>query len=701
MNIASVRGFAEIAPEPVEVVSSSRRGPSNGGATAGERTTLRRLTIAVALLAAILQATPAAAGSRAGPRKATAPGPAEPATIAHNAQVLQELPFSDRQDYDDAQRGFIATLPDLTIVREDGTIVFSLQEFEFLQQPEAPATVNPSLWRHAQVNLTHGLFQVTERVYQVRNFDLANMTIVEGQSGVIVIDPLTATETSKAALELYYQHRGVRPVKAVVYTHSHHDHYAGVKGVVSEADVLSGDVTVLAPEGFLDAAVSENVYAGTAMSRRASYMFGYLLPKTATGTVDDGLGKSQSVGTVSLIAPTDTITRSGETRNLDGVQIEFVMAPETEAPAEMTLYFPELRVLDAAEIACPLMHNTLTPRGAQVRDPRKWAASLDELIARYGSQADVLIASHNWPRWGRGPAVQLMADQRDLYKFMNDQTLHLLNQGYVPVEIAEVIKLPASLAKLWYVRDHYGTLKHNVKAVYQRYLGWFDGNPANLDPLPPVEAARKYVEYMGGASVVTARAQQDFKHGEYRWVAQLMNQVVFAEPDNVEARKLQAAALEQLGYQAESPIWRNFYLSGAQELRDGLAPAPGGAATGSADTIRSMTIPLLFDYWGVLLDAAKANGQRMLLNWTFTERNESYALNLSNSALTHHPGLDPAADASFTLARATLNAILLGQTDFQTEVKAGRIQAVGNVQKLAELMGMLDKFEPQWPIVTP
>ena len=628
---------------------------------------------------------------------------AEPATRDHNAAVMQELPFADRQDYADAQRGFIATLPSVTIKTDTGKVAWALTGFEFLQQAEAPASVNPSLWRHAQLNMNSGLFRVTDRVYQIRGFDMANMTIVEGETGVILIDPLGSAETAKAGLELYSQLRGAKPVKAVIYTHSHHDHYAGVRGVISDADVLDGDVDVLAPEGFLEAVISENVTAGTAMTRRASYMYGLFLPVGERGLVDVGLGKAQSMGTVGLIAPTDTVSETGERRFIDGVEIQFQMVSGTEAPSEMTLYLPQFKVLDSAEIACPMLHNVLTLRGAQVRDPKKWAASLNEIIALYGDKTDVLIAQHNWPRWGQEDAVQLLADQRDLYEFINDQTLNLMNQGYTSMEIAEMIELPESLSQLWYVRGYYGTLSHDVKAVYQRYLGWYDGNPANLNPLPPAEAAEKYVEYMGGADSVLAKARQDFNNGEYRWVAQVMSQVVFADPDNAEARYLEADALEQLGYQAESAVWRNVYLTGARELRNGIPTAPGGSGSASADTIRAMTIPLFFDYWGVRLNAGRASGKSFVINWTFTDLEEQhYALNLSNCALTYRTGwLDPEANAAFALERATLDAVALGQTTFAAEVQAGNIVVEGNGQKLSELLAMLDTFSPVWPIVTP
>ncbi len=652
------------------------------------------LLVAGALAVPALLA-PGGASADPGPRKAAvpSPAPAEPATAWANAQVLQQLPFADRQDYTDASKGFIATFPDVTMVNDQGAVVYTLRGFDFLKAPEAPATVNPSLWRHAQINMNNGLFEVVPGVYQIRGFDLANMTIVEGNSGVVVIDPLEANETSRAGLDLYYAHRGVRPVKAVIYTHSHHDHYAGARGVISEED----GIPVIAPEGFVDAAVSENVYAGMAMARRASYMYGVTLPRGERGLVNAGLANAKSQGTTSFLSPTDTIQLHVDTRSIDGVDFEFVLVSGTEAPSEMTLYLPRFRVLDSAEIACPLLHNVVTLRGAQVRDAKKWAESLNELIARYGDATDVLIAQHNWPRWGKSDVVRLLADQRDLYKYMHDQTLHLANQGYTPMEIAERIQLPPSLSQLWYVRGYYGTLSHDVKAIYQRYLGWFDGNPANLNPLPPADAARKLLEYMGGPQAVTARARQDFKRGEYRWVAQLMNQVVFAYPDFAEGRYLQADALEQLGYQAESGVWRNFYLTGAQELRKGAPPEPPGTGAAGPDVVRAMPMPLLFDYMGVLLNAEKANGQRMVLNWTLTDTGERYALNLSNDALTYRGAWhDPTPTASIALTRAALNALLVG-----APVDPGAIQVTGDTTALPRLLRMFDKFKMMWPIVTP
>ncbi len=561
------------------------------------------------------------------------PAAAEPATVEQNARVLQELPFSDRQDYEDAERGFIATVPDLTVKHASGLVTWTLTGFEFLLQTAPPTTVNPSLWRLAQLNMNNGLFKVVDGVYQIRGFDLSNMTIVEGEDGIIVIDPLSVKETAKAAIDFYYAQRGTRPVKAVIYSHTHSDHYGGVRGVITDADVAAG-TQVLAPVGFLEAAVSENVFAGVAMARRTSYVYGGMLPRGERGLVDDGLGKAFPLGTATLIAPTDIVSASDLTRTIDGVDLQFYLVSGTEAPAEMTIYLPQSRVLDSAEIACPLLHNVLTLRGAQVRDPKRWATNLSSVIAMYGDKTDVLIAQHHWPRWGKEDATRLLADQRDLYEYINDQTLNLANKGYTPTEIAEMIELPESLSQAWYVRGYYGTLSHDVKAVYQRYLGWYDGVPADLDPLPTADAARKYVEYMGGPDAVMAKARKDFKAGEYRWVAQVMNQVVFAYPDDAKARYLEAAALEQLGYQAESATWRNIYLCGAQELRKGYkVPSFGGAFT--PDTIRAMTTPLVFDYWGVCLNAQKAAGVTMVIDWTFTDTGEQFALNLSNSALTY------------------------------------------------------------------
>ena len=630
-----------------------------------------------------------------------APNEATTVTAQINAALLEDLPFVDQQDFEDAQRGFIATLPDVTIKAENGYTVWTLDGYEFLDQEEAPPSINPSLWRMAQLNMNNGLFEVTDRIYQVRGFDLSNMTIVEGDTGVILIDPLSTAETARAALDLYYQERGEKPVVAVIYTHSHVDHYAGVKGVITEEDVAAGNVAVLAPAGFMEAAVSENVFAGNAMNRRFSYQYGVLLPRGEFGQVDNGLGKVNPLGAITLIAPTDTVAETGETRTIDGIEMEFMMVSGTEAPAEMTIYFPQFNALDAAEIACPLLHNILTLRGAQVRDAKLWATSLDNAIARYGDSLEVVFAQHNWPRWGQENVINYLANQRDLYEYLNDQTLRLLNHGYTGIEIAEMLQLPESLNQQWYTHGYYGTVSHNVKAIYQRYIGWYDGNPANLHALPPEEAGARFVEYMGGADAVIERAREDYARGDYRWVAQVLSQVVFADPDNEEARLLEADALEQLGYQAEG-LWRNWYLMGAYELRNGIMTPPGTGGSASPDTLQAMSIPLFFDFWGVRLNADKADGVQMIINWVFTDTAEEYALNLSNSALTYRADyLAPDADLTVTLARTTLDAITLGESTFEDEMEAGAIELDGDGQKLIDLLAMFDTFKPDFPIVTP
>ena len=629
------------------------------------------------------------------------PKDATPATAQANAAVLNELPFDNLEDFQDAQRGFVATLPEGIIKTDAGSAAWDLTAYEFLEREDAPPTVNPSLWRMAQLNMNNGLFQVTDRIYQVRGFDLSNMTIIEGDEGIMLIDPLISRETARAGLDLYYQERGQRPVMAVFYTHTHVDHYGGVKGVTSEEDVQAGKVQILAPDGFLEHAVSENVMAGTAMSRRADYMYGTYLPRGERGQVDGGLGKAVSLGNTTLIAPTDVITKTGETRVIDGVEIVFQLTPDTEAPAEMTMYFPQFNALDAAEIACPVLHNLLTMRGAQVRDANKWAYYLNEAIGLYGDEVDVVLAQHHWPRWGRDRVLRFLKSQRDLYKYIHDQTLRLMNQGYTMVEIAEMLTLPASLDQQWYNRGYYGSVNHDVKAVYQKYLGWYDANPATLHPLPPVESGIKYVEYMGGPQAVMARVREDLDKGDYRWAAQVMNHVVFAYPEDQEARNLEADALEQLGYQAEAATWRNAYLVGAFELRNG-APQPAGAGTASPDTLKAMTLPMFFDYMGVRLNGPQADGKTIVLNWDFTDTGETYILNLENSTLTYMAGRQaPDADATLTLTRATIDAITLGQTTFDEEVAAGNAKIEGDGQKLAELMGLLDSFGPMFNIVTP
>ncbi len=624
---------------------------------------------------------------------------ASPQVAEANAGVHLRLPFGDVEDFQDARRGHVGSLSDAVIRSTGGRVVWDADAYGFLDA-DCPDTVNPSLWRQGQLNAISGLFEVTDGIYQVRGLDLSNMTIVEGDTGVLVIDPLISAETAAAALALYREHRGDRPVTGLLYTHSHIDHFGGARGVVSEADVTSGRIPVYAPEGFLEHAVSENVYAGVAMGRRATYMYGALLPKSSTGQVGAGLGQTTSLGTVTLIPPTVEITHTGQEETVDGIRMVFQMTPGTEAPAEMNFLFPDHRALCMAENATHNLHNVLTLRGAQIRDPHVWASYLDEAIDLFADDADVQFAQHHWPRWGRERIVDFLAKQRDLYGYIHDQTLRLLNKGYVAAEIAEMLEMPATLEHEWHCRGYYGSLNHNVKAVYQRYLGWFDGNPAHLWPHPPVEAAQRYVELAGGAEPLLANARAAFEAGDYRWVAEVVNHLVFADPENADARELQAAALEQMAFGAENATWRNFFLMGALELREGI----GGTATSTApaDVIRNLSDEHLFDALAIQLDGPRAGVTHILLDWRFTDTGRDHHLTVENGVLTHRPGLSPRdVQATVSVERSALNEIVAGTTEIGDVLGAGRLTVEGDPMKLGELLGLLDPPDPGFAIVTP
>jgi alkyl sulfatase BDS1-like metallo-beta-lactamase superfamily hydrolase len=626
---------------------------------------------------------------------------AEPATRRANAALAAWLPFDEQTDFSEARRGFVATHVDGVIRSASGTPLWNLPAYRFLDGADAPPTVNPSLWRMARLNMNHGLFEVATGVYQVRGFDIANMTVIEGARGIIVIDPLTAAETARAALELYYAHRPRRPVLALIYSHSHVDHYGGVKGVISDADVRAGRVQVIAPAGFLEAVAGENVLAGNPMARRAQFQFGGLLRPGPRGQVDAGLGKAVARGTVGLIAPTRDITAPLETHRIDGIEIVFQLAPGTEAPAEMHMFMPAGGVLNMAENATRHLHNFCPLRGAVVRDPRLWAHYLAEALELFGDQAEVLIGQHHWPTWGRARIRDFLAQQRDLYKYVHDQTVRLMNHGWKPAEIAEVLDLPPELAREWPMRGYYGTVSHNAKAVYQRYLSWYDGNPANLNPLPPVEAAKKALAYMGGAEAALAHAREDFARGEYRWVAQVANQVVFAEPDNQAARALCADAFEQLGYQAESATWRNAYLTGARELRRGVAQlAPRSML--SPELLTAVNTSTLFDFIAVRLDPARVEGRSFVINWVLEDTGERVAQTLEHSTLTQRMDrVEPAAAASVTTPRATLVDLILRRKYVAQAVSDGVLGVKGDVALLEALFAMLDDFALMFEVVAP
>ena len=629
------------------------------------------------------------------------PKEATSAVIAAQSSMLDALPFADTADFIDAARGFLGTIEDAKVTTAQGRTIWSLAPYSFLDAEDAPPTVNPSLWRQAKLNMHHGLFEVVPGVYQVRGLDIANMTLIEGETGVIVVDTLTSIEGARAALELYYQHRGVRPVTAVMFTHTHTDHWGGARGVVDEDAVASGRVPLIAPNLFIEHAVSENIIAGPAMLRRAQYQFGPLLAKGAKGHVDCGLGKSMAAGSVALLRPTDLIMATGDTRTIDGLVFEFQMAPNSEAPAEMHFYVPRYRLLNLAENCTHNFHNLLPFRGADVRDALAWSKYLGEALQLWGGKAEAMCGQHHWPVWGAGRVDTVIREQRDLYKFAHDQTVRLMNHGLTASEIAETIALPKSLEGAWHARGYYGHIRHNVKAIYQKYLGWYDANPANLDPLPPVEAGRKYVEYMGGAASLLARAREDFARGEFRFVAQAVSHLVFAEPDNAAARALLADTLEQLGYAAESATWRNAYLFGAQELRHGMPDVPARPGM-PRETLAALRTEQLWDVLGVRLNGPKAEGKHIVLNWTFTDTGERFVLTLQNCALTYAVGVQAStADAGFTLARSTFDDIIAKAVTFPDAVAAGKISFAGNPMRLAELMSLMDEFPRMFEIVAP
>jgi len=611
------------------------------------------------------------------------------------------LDWEDREDWEAAQKGFIARLDPPLIKDSQGRTVWDLDQYSFLEEENAPPTVNPSLWRQARLNMYHGLFKVIDRIYQVRGHDLSVMSIIETDSGYIVIDPLISTECAKASMELVYEHLGKKPVVAMIYTHSHIDHWGGVKGVISQEDVAAGKVQVIAPEGFVEAAVSENVMAGNAMTRRASYMYGNLLPKGPRGQVDGGLGKTTSSGTITLIEPTITIEKTPTELEVDGVKIVFQLAPDTEAPSEMHFHFPQFKALCIAENCTHNLHNLYTLRGAKVRDAQAWAYYVNEAIELFSADTDVVFASHHWPTWGHDRCLEFLEKQRDMYKYLHDEVLRLANHGLTMLEIAEEIELPRELASEWYNRGYYGSVSHDAKAIYQRYLGWFDGNPANLHPLPPEDASKRYVEFMGGADAILSRAREAYGRGEYRWVAEVVNHLVFADPDNQAARELQADALEQLGYQAESGPWRNFYLSGAKELREGVVQSDTPSTSGG-DAVTAMSIEMIFDYMAVRLNGPKSEGHAMSIGFDFTDTARYYLLTVENGVLNHSSGKPgKTADATLTLTRAALNDVLTQSSTVQDKLSSGEIKIEGDAQKLAELFGLMDDFDPWFNIVTP
>ncbi|MEV8274756.1 alkyl sulfatase dimerization domain-containing protein [Microbacterium sp. NPDC077184] len=619
--------------------------------------------------------------------------PVSPAIEAQNAALLATLPFDDTQDFEDADRGFIAALEPAVLTRDDGRVIWDNDGYSFLQG-DAPTSVNPSLWRQSKLGAKQGLYEVVEGIYQVRGLDLSNITFVEGDTGVIVIDPLISTETAAAALSLYREHRGDRSVVAVIYTHSHVDHFGGVFGVTNEADAASGKVQIIAPEGFTSHAVEENVYAGTAMARRAGYMYGAALARGPHGQVGAGLGQTTSSGEVGLIVPNVEIAKTGETLTVDGVEIEFQMAPGTEAPAEMHFYFPRFRALCMAENATHTLHNLLTLRGALVRDPHVWSQYLTEAIDTFGERTDVAFASHHWPTWTSERVVEFLAIQRDLYAYLHDQTLRLINQGYQGAEIAESLELPPALENAWSTHGYYGSVSHNLKAIYQRYMGWFDANPGRLWPHPPAEQAKRYVDAIGGLDRVVELAQTAFDDGDFRWAATLLDNAIFTDENHAAARELYADTLEQLGYGAENGTWRNFFLSGATELRDGNFGTP--TVTAAPAIVAQLTPEQLFDSLAISVNGPKAWDLTIDIDVTLTDLEVNYRLTLHNGVLIYRQRdiLDE-PDVTLTLTKARLIAVAGG------DLTSPGLELSGDTGALGALLGVLDQGDTAFNIVTP
>jgi len=653
---------------------------------------------------AILLCAGLAAGC--GPRQPRSGSPSAPAgtaasaaTVAANRKVADSLPLGDMQDFEDTRRGFIATDDPLVIDGPDGRKAWDFSGYAFIDG-DAPATVNPSLWRQAKLNAPHGLFKVADGIYQVRGYDISNMTIIEGRTGWIVVDPLTAQETAAAAIKLARKHLGDRPVTAVIFTHSHVDHFGGVAAVLPADSAAAAAIPIVAPRGFMEEATSENVLAGIAMGRRALYMYGLALPHDATGHVDTGLGKAPSSGTVGIRTPTVLIGRTPEEMQIDGVRFVFQYTPESEAPAELTFYLPDSRAWCGAEIVSHTLHNLYTLRGAKVRDALKWSGYIDDALQRFGDM-DVVFASHHWPMWGNARIHEYLAAQRDAYRYIHDQTLRLANQGYTAQEIAEQLELPSTLRARFANRGYYGSVRHNAKAVYQQYFGWYDGNPANLDPLPPEQLGKKYVAAMGGAAKVLQQGREAIAAGEYRWAATLLNNLVFAEPANAQAKALLASAYDQLGYQAESGPWRDVYLSGASELRmgvQGTAIDPKRAAALLANT----PVERFLTSMAVRLDGPAADGKHLKFNFTFTDVGETHVVELENSVLHHRQG-EPAVDVDATvhLTRELLVRMATGEAGLKDVVMSDALQVEGSRLKLLSLLSMLDKPDGRFPIVTP
>jgi alkyl sulfatase BDS1-like metallo-beta-lactamase superfamily hydrolase len=615
-------------------------------------------------------------------------------TIELQNGLRKTLPFEDKRDFEEAKKGFIAAPPYKQIMAEAGNVAWDMGSYEWLLEGKDFDSINPSLQRQAILNMAYGLYEVIpDKVYQVRGFDLANISFIKSDTGWIVFDPLTAKETAKAALDFINEKLGERPVVAVVYSHSHGDHFGGVRGVVDEADVRNGNVKIIAPIGFMQHAVSENVYAGNAMTRRMFYQYGVLLPRNPFGHVDQSIGKNTAAGNLGLIPPTDIIKDDFEEMTVDGVKMVFQNTPGTEAPAEMNTWFPDLKAFWAAENITGTIHNIYTLRGAMVRDPLKWSKAINEALYQFGTEAQVMFASHSWPRWGNERIQEVMRTQRDAYAHLNNQVLHLANQGVTINEIHNVYHLPKSLEQNWAAHSYHGSEAHNSRAVINRYLGYWDANPATLIPLSPRDSAPLYVEMMGGLDKILAKGRELYDQGKYLYAAEILNKLVFAEPGNQPAKDLLADVYEQIGYQKESPSVRNSFLAGAYELRNGI-PQGASPKTSGPDMISAMSTGLWLDFLGIRMDADKAEGKQFVINLITPDNGEEYAVELSNSALTNIKGeLANNPDLTITMNRSDLETVMMGKATFDEQIDNGKAKLDGDRKPYDDLKAILIQFD--------
>jgi alkyl sulfatase BDS1-like metallo-beta-lactamase superfamily hydrolase len=626
------------------------------------------------------------------------PGAASATTRQANAAISARLALDDTADFERARRGLLAQIPDGVIKSTTGDVVWDARKFAFLDQA-APDTANPSLWRQAQLNAIHGLFEVTPGLYQLRGYDLSTMTLIEGKTGWIVIDPLLTAETAKAALALANAHLGARPVSAVIFTHSHADHFGGVRGVLSDAQIKSQQIPIYAPAHLADEAISENILAGPAMSRRAAYMFGAILPPSATGLIDSGIGKTISNGTIGFANPTISITQDEEQLVIDGIKFEFLNTPGTEAPAEFVFYLPKFKTMFTSEIALSSLHNVLTLRGAKVRDPLVWSQYLDRILAQWGDRAEIGAASHNWPVWGQGNVQTWLANQRDIYRYIHDQTLRLANQGATLHEVGNLIEEPGFQGTDFTTRGYYGTLNHNSKATYQRYFGYFTGNPADLNTLPPEQEAVRMVELAGGKAQLLAAGKQAYQKGEYRWAASLLNHLVFADAEFPGAKDWLAACYEQMGFQAESAPWRNIYLTGAMELRNGIRST--GVNTANPDFVRAIPLENWFEALAARLNPDKAKDMNVSINMIMIDSGESIGVHVQNGVTSIRSDLFEDPTISVRMTKADLNAVTLGETGFGKLLATGKIKVEGNPLTFIKYLKAHDEAHPNFAIVTP